>query len=83
MTIQQLHIELRALGIPEDRYYLHGLYGSISDEGKISMIIRKGVNSLEYEVYYRERGEKHSAKVFLSEVEACGYVYHQLITAPE
>jgi hypothetical protein len=75
MTIQELHIELKTLGIPEDRYYLHGVYGSTNDDDKLSLIIRKGVYSVEYEVYFKERGEKHSTRVFKNEEEACQYMY--------
>lgn len=78
MTIQELHIKLKALGIPEDRYYLHGLYGSSNDDDKFSLIIRKGIYSVEYEVYFKERGEKHSTRIFTSEEEACQYLYKRL-----
>lgn len=67
MTIQELHIKLKALGIPEDRYYLHGLYGSTNDDDKLSLNIRKGVYSVEYEVYFKEQGEKHLTRVFINE----------------
>jgi hypothetical protein len=78
MTIQDLHIKLKTLGIPEDRYYLHGLYGSTNDDDKLSLIIRKGVYSVEYEVYFKERGEKHSIRIFTNEEEACQYLHKRL-----
>lgn len=78
MTIQELHIKLKELGIPEDRYFLHGLYGSTNDDDKLSLTIRKGAYSVEYEVYFKERGEKHSTRIFTSENEACQYLYKRL-----
>ncbi|HRP55034.1 hypothetical protein [Agriterribacter sp.] len=78
MTIQELYITLKEFGIPEDKYYLHGLYGSTNDDDKLSLIIRKGVYSVEYEVYFKERGEKHSIRIFTNEDEACQYLYKRL-----
>ena len=78
MTIEELHIKLKDLGILENRYYLHGLYGSINDNDKLSLTIKKGVHSTEYEVYYKERGEKHSVRRFTVEDDACQYVYKRL-----
>jgi len=78
MTIPELNIKLKELEIPETRYYLHGLYGSTNDDDKLSLIIRKGTYSVEYEVYFKERGEKHSTRIFTSEDEACQYFYKRL-----
>lgn len=78
MTIHELHIKLEELGISKDKYYLHGLYGSTSDDDKFSLIIKKGTYSIEYETYYKERGEKHSIKTFMTEDEACRYLYKRL-----
>lgn len=78
MTLSDLHIRLKELGILEDRYYLHGLYGSSSDEDKLSLVIRKGSYSVEYEIYFKERGEKHSSRTFTNEDEACQYFYKRL-----
>ena len=78
MTLQELSIKLQELGVPEDRYYLHGLYGSTNDDGKLSLTIRKGAYSVEYEVYFKERGEKHSTRIFTNEDEACQYLYKRL-----
>lgn len=78
MTIRELYINLKKLGVPEDRYYLHGLYGSTNDDQKLSLIIRKGIYSTEYEVYYKELGEKHSKRIFTNEDEACQYLYNRL-----
>jgi hypothetical protein len=73
MTIQELYIKLKELGVHEDRYYLHGLYGSTNDDDKLSLTIRRGTYSVEYEVYFKERGEKHSKRIFTNENEACQY----------
>lgn len=78
MTLQELHRQLKELGISEDRYYLHGLYGSTNDDNKLALTIKKGKQIVEYEVYYKDRGEKHSERVFISEDEACLYVYKKL-----
>jgi len=78
MTLQELYIQLKELGIPENRYYLHGLLGSTNDEDKLALVIRKGKYSLEYEVYFNERGEKHSKRIFTKEDDACQYMYKRL-----
>ena len=74
MTIEQLNTELKKLGVSDDRYYLHGLFGSTDDNDKIAMTVKMGKYTAEYEVYYRERGEKHSVRTFTTETEACEYV---------
>jgi hypothetical protein len=73
VTIKELHNKLTDLGIPADNYFLHGLYGSTSDDDKHSLTIKKGKWTVEYEVYFSERGEKHSSRMFYSEAEACDY----------
>ena len=78
MNLNELHIKLRELGISEDRYYLHGLYGSTNDDNKLSLIIKKGMHTTEYEVYFKERGEKHSVRLFATEDDACQYIYKRL-----
>lgn len=78
MTLNELYIKLKELGIPEDRYYLHGLYGSTNDDNKLALTVKKGEYTTEYEVYYKERGEKHSVRLFTTEDEACQYIYKQL-----
>lgn len=78
MNLNELHIKLRESGISEDRYYLHGLYGSTNDENKLALIIKKGKHTTEYEVYYKERGEKHSVRLFTTEDDACQYIYKRL-----
>lgn len=79
MTVSELHVALKEKGISEDRYFLHGLYGSTDDNDKISLTIRRGKYHIEYETYFKERGEKHSSRVFFTESEACEYIYQQLM----
>jgi hypothetical protein len=79
MTISDLHIKLKEKGINEDQYFLHGLFGSTDDNDKIGLTIRKGQNGLEYETFYKERGEKHSLRIFKTEEEACEHIYKKLI----
>ena len=77
MTIEDLHNKLTALKIPADQYYLHGLYGSPDDNDKVSLTIKRGKYTLEYEIYYREKGEKHSIQTFTDENEACNYILNK------
>jgi len=79
MTISDLHNKLKKKGIDEDQYFLHGLFGATDDNEKIGLTIIKGRNGLEYETYYKERGEKHSVRTFATEKEACEYIYKKLI----
>ncbi|WP_293302389.1 hypothetical protein [Pedobacter sp. UBA4863] len=74
MTIEELHNKLTELKIPADQYYLHGLYGSTDDNDKVALTIKRGKYTIEYEVYYRERGEKNSIQNFTDENEACNYI---------
>ena len=79
MTIAELHNKLKGKGISEDKYFLHGLFGSTDDSEKIALTIKKGLYNVEYETYFKERGEKHSIRTFNSEKEACEYIYKKLI----
>jgi hypothetical protein len=78
MTISDLHIKLKEKGINEDQYFLHGLFGSTDDNEKLSLTIKKGKFTIEYETYFKERGEKHSIRTFYSEEDACEYIYKKL-----
>ncbi|MBS1781026.1 MAG: hypothetical protein JST70_17000 [Bacteroidetes bacterium] len=78
MTITELYYKLKDLGILDDRYYLHGLYGSLNDEDKLALVVKKGTYSLEYEIYFKERGEKRVLKTFTEEAVACDYFYKRL-----
>jgi hypothetical protein len=79
MTIKELHKRLEESGILEDQYFLHGLFGSTDDNDRIGLTIRQGQNGLEYETFYKERGEKHSIKTFATEKEACEHIFKKLI----
>ena len=78
MTIAELHKKLIEKEIKEDSYFLHGLYGSKNDNEKLALSIKKGKFNLEYETYFKERGEKHSIRIFYSKNDACEYFYKQL-----
>ena len=79
MTIEQLHIKLADLKVPADNYYLHGLYGSTDDNDKLALTIKMGKQTAEYEVYFKERGQKNSSTVFYSEDEACNYILKKFV----
>jgi hypothetical protein len=83
MTIKELHSKLVELQIPADKYYLHGLYGSPDDNDKIALTIKKGRYSIEYETYFKERGEKHSIRVFTNEDEVSNWLLKKLIDEQE
>jgi hypothetical protein len=76
VKISELHNQLQLLNIPEDWYYLHGLYGSTDDNDKIALVIKQD----NYEVYFKERGQKTSERYFDKESEACEYMLKQLKT---
>lgn len=78
MTIKELYEKLVELKIPENTYYLHGVYGSTNDRDKIALSINRGKYFIEYEVYFRERTEKDSIKIFMNETDACEYILKQL-----
>ncbi|GAA4274708.1 hypothetical protein U6A24_09075 [Aquimarina gracilis] len=77
MTLNELHIKLQELGVSEEEYYLHGLYGSTNDNDKLALSISKGKYNYQYEIYFRERGEKRTIKSFSSENEACDYLLRE------
>lgn len=77
MTIEELYNKLEELKIPADQYYLHGLYGSPNDNDKMSLTIKRGKYTVEYEIYHRERGEKHSIQTFTDENEVCNYILNR------
>lgn len=79
MTVSELHNKLKEIGINEDQYFLHGLYGSTDDNEKLALSIKQGKYSIIFETYYRERGEKHSIRTFTAEKEACEFIFKKLI----
>jgi hypothetical protein len=78
MTIEELYIKLQESGISKSLYYLHGLYGATNDDEKLSLVMRKGKYTLEYKVYYKEKGTESAVRIFTIEDEACQYMYKQL-----
>lgn len=78
MNLEELHSALVSAGIPSEKYYLHGLLGTTDDENKLSVIVRRGRYFREFVVYYRERGEMHSVRVFDTESKACEYMFKRL-----
>ena len=73
MTIAKLYSELKKIGLDDNSIYLHGLHGSADDNEKLSLTIKKGKYSAIWEVYFKERGEKHSIREFQNETDACEY----------
>lgn len=78
MTVKELHEKFVELEVSENAYYLHGIYGSANDMDKIALSINRGKYFVEYEVYYRERSERNSIKIFTNEADACEYILKQL-----
>lgn len=76
--LEKLYFRLKALGVPEDSYYLQGLYGSTSDNDKLAMMVTKGKYVVEYEMYYKERGQKHIIQIFTDFDIASNYFIEQL-----
>ena len=73
MDLTELYKILKENGIDNNSIYLHGLHGSSDDNDKLSLTIKKGKYSIVWEVYFKERGEKHSVIEFNNESEACEY----------
>lgn len=67
MDLNELYEILKENGIDDNSIYLNGLYGSSDDNEKLSLTIKKRKYSIIWEVYYKERGEKHSIWEFQTE----------------
>lgn len=78
MTLAELHNKLQEIGVPSDRYYLHGLYGSSNDDEKVALSINKGKYFIEYEIYSMSRGQRTSISTFTEESKACEYLYKKI-----
>ena len=78
MELSELYKNLKENGIDDKSIYLHGLYGSSSDDEKLSLTIKKGAYSVIWEVYFKERGEKHSIIEFQNENDACEYYFKKM-----
>jgi hypothetical protein len=79
VTISELYQKLKDLGIPDEKYYLHGLYGSTDDNEKPALTIKRGKYFVEYETYFKERGEKYVVQTFMTEDEVCNYLHKQVV----
>ncbi|WP_207431313.1 hypothetical protein [Sabulibacter ruber] len=79
MNIAQLHEVLQKLKIPADQYYLHGLFGSSDDHEKLALSIKRVKHTLAFEVYFKEKGQKHLIRAFTTEDEACRYFLNATI----
>jgi hypothetical protein len=77
--LKELHERLKSRGISEDRYHLLGLFGSSSDEGKIALNIKRGKYTIVFEIYSRDRGERHSVMEFNNIDETCDYIFKKAI----
>jgi hypothetical protein len=44
MTLKELNIKLKGIGVSEDDYYLHGLSGSTNDDEKLALIIKREIH---------------------------------------
>lgn len=78
LQLEKLYFRLKALGVPEESYYLQGLYGSKSDDYTLALVMREGKNTTEYEMYYKEKEQKHVIQVFTDFEIASNYFIEQL-----
>jgi hypothetical protein len=78
MTLKELYKKLTDSGITDSQYYLHGLYGSTDDNERLGLQIFKQNNRINYQVFFKERGQVTSAWDFNSEDEACKFMFEKL-----
>lgn len=78
MTIAELYLQLKEIGLEDSDIYLHGLHGSTDDNEKLSLTILKGKYSAIWKVYFKERGEQHSVREFNNETDACEYYLRKM-----
>ncbi len=78
MTLEDLFKKLTDIGVPEDKYYLHGLFGSTDDNQKLGLRIFKVNDRIKYQIYFKERGEVSWTRDFDSEDEACRDMFQKL-----
>ena len=79
MNIEQLYNKLIEAGVPEYRFYLHGLFGSTDDNERLALTIYRRGEETCYEVYFKERGTSSTLNIFSDESEACKSIYEKLI----
>ncbi len=76
--IEKLYFRMKALGIAQESYYLQGLYGSLTDDSKLALVMKEENKSTKYELYYKENGEKHVIQIFTDFDIASNYFIEQL-----
>ena len=79
MNIEQLYKRLTEAGVPEYKFYLHGLFGSTDDNERLALTIYRRDKETFYEVYFKERGTSSTLNVCSNESEACKFIYEKLI----
>ena len=79
--VKGLHEKLKSHGVSEASYHLLGLFGSSSDDEKLSLNIKRGKYTIVFETYYRERGQKRSVIEFNDIDEICEYIFKKAIDA--
>jgi len=79
MNIEQLYKRLTEAGVPEYRFFIHGLFGSTDENERLALTIYKQGDKTCYEVYFKERGTSSTLNVFSTESEACNFMYEKLI----
>jgi len=66
LKLKLLDNRLRKSNVSPELYRLHGLFGSADEDNRLSLEVTKGKYTIEYHVYYQERGEKHPPRHLLT-----------------
>jgi hypothetical protein len=77
--IKSLHEKLLAHHIDEESYHLLGLFGSTNDDLKLSLNIKRGKYTIMFEIYSKDRSEKHILLETTDIDEACEYFFRKAI----
>jgi hypothetical protein len=77
--IKSLHEKLLAHNVAENSYHLLGLFGSSDDDLKLSLNIKRGKYTIIFEIYSKDRGEKHTLFETADIDEACEYFFRKAI----
>lgn len=75
MNIHQLKKSLEEIGVDPD---LASLYGKVRDES----LVLEHPNSRGWCVYYSERGQRSRERWFITEEEACQFIFNRLSIDP-
>jgi hypothetical protein len=75
--IKSLHEKLLAHHVTEESYYLLGLFGSNNDDLKLSLNIKRGKYTIIFEIYAKDRDEKHILFETADIDEACEYFFRK------